>query len=522
LLGCVLKRFYRYIHHTFTLEETRSLSLPDKHSTLAKRPVKDIYAVSRLVREARGVLEGSFPLLWVEGEISNLAMPGSGHIYFTLKDEAAQVRCAMFKGRNRQLRFIPENGMQVLLRVRVTLYEGRGEFQLVVEHMEEAGSGALQRAYEALKHRLGEAGLFDAAHKKPLPIMPKTIGVVSSPDGAAVHDILTVLKRRFPAVNVIIYPVAVQGTDSATQIAQAIALADQRQECDLLIVGRGGGSLEDLWSFNEEKVAQAIFACQLPIISAVGHEVDFTIADFVADVRAATPSAAAELAVPDAQQWLQKLQGHCRRLTLIMTHYLHNEQRHLQHLQRSLPQPKVVVHQQMQRLDRLEKQLHQSWQQGIKQHYQTLNYWSVRLKHPQATIATQRYRLNLLQHRLRRIIGQQQDKLTKHQRDLHQRLQLRSPLPVLKQQQLQFGQLQTRLHHAMTQAMRVKQAYFQQQIRTLSAVSPLNTLERGYSITTDMTGEVLRCASSVKLGQSVQVQLQQGQLICKIEDTNHE
>ncbi|MFW5446783.1 MAG: exodeoxyribonuclease VII large subunit, partial [Methylophagaceae bacterium] len=238
----------------------------DSNSTLASRPVKEVYAVSRLVREARGVLEGSFPLIWVEGEISNLAMPASGHMYFTLKDEAAQVRCAMFRNKNRNVRFTPKNGMQVLLRVRVTLYEGRGEFQLVVEHMEEAGSGALQRAYDALKHRLGEEGLFDQAHKKDLPPLPQSIGVVSSPDGAAVHDILTVLNRRFPAANVILYPVAVQGGDSAIQIADAIMLADERQECDVLIVSRGGGSLEDLWSFNDEAVARAIFASEIPII----------------------------------------------------------------------------------------------------------------------------------------------------------------------------------------------------------------------------------------------------------------
>lgn len=499
------------------------MSSSGSHSILAKRPVKDVYAVSRLVRESRAVLEGSFPLLWVEGEISNLAMPASGHIYFTLKDEAAQVRCAMFKGRNRQLRFIPENGMQVLLRVRVTLYEGRGEFQLVVEHMEEAGSGALQRAYEALKHRLGEAGLFDDAHKKSLPSIPKTIGVISSPDGAAVHDILTVLRRRFPDTNVIVYPVAVQGNDSANQLAAAIAIADKRQECDVLIIGRGGGSLEDLWSFNEEKVAQAIFACELPVISAVGHEVDFTIADFVADIRAPTPSAAAELAVPDARQWLQKLQGHCRRLTLLMTHYLDNEQRHLQHLQRGLPQPKVAIQQHMQRLDRLDKQMHQAWQQSIKQHYQTLDYWSVRLKHPQANIEAQRYKLNNLHTRLRQVLVQNRDKMASHYQGLSQRLQLKSPLPLLKQQQLQFEQLQTRLHHVMAQSMQVKQAYFQQQIRTLSAVSPLNTLERGYSITTDhQTGSVVRHAESVKVGQSVQVQLQQGQLVCKVEEKNDE
>ena len=497
------------------------MPVSDSHSDLAKRPVKDIYAVSRLVRESRGVLEGNFPLLWVEGEMSNLAMPASGHIYFTLKDEAAQVRCAMFKGRNRQLRFIPENGMQLLLRVRVTLYEGRGEFQLVVEHMEEAGSGALQRAYDALKHRLGEAGLFDEKHKKLLPEIPKAIGVVSSPDGAAVHDILTVLHRRFPDVNIIIYPVVVQGADSANQISEAIYLADQRQECDVLIIGRGGGSLEDLWSFNEEKVAQAIFSCGLPIISAVGHEVDFTIADFVADVRAPTPSAAAEIAVVDVQQWLQKLQGHCRRLTLIMTHYLQNEQRHLLHLQRNFPQPKVAIHQEMQRLDRLEKQMHQASQQIIQQHFLTLGYWSVRLKHPREKIETQQYKLKELQSRVRQNIRHNHDKRTSQYLALNQRLKLISPLPLLKQQQVQLEQLEARLQHKVVEVISVKQAHFNQQVRTLSAVSPLSTLERGYSITTDSeTGSILRRAEIVEVGQSVQVQLQQGQLNCKVEGKN--
>lgn len=496
------------------------MALSETSSTLAKRPVKDVYAVSRLVREARATLEGGFPLLWVEGEISNLAMPASGHIYFTLKDEAAQVRCAMFKGRNRQLRFIPENGMQVLLRVRVTLYEGRGEFQLVVEHMEEAGSGALQRAYEALKHRLGEAGLFDDAHKKALPKIPTTIGVMSSPDGAAVHDILTVLARRFPDVNVIIYPVAVQGVDSANQIADAIATAEQRQECDVLIIGRGGGSLEDLWSFNEEKVAQAIFACELPIISAVGHEVDFTIADFVADMRAATPSAAAELAVPDAQQWLHKLQGQTRRLTLLMTHYLQNEQRHLMHLARRLPQPKTALMQQMQRLDRLEKQLHQAFQQQYKQCQQRLDYWSVRLKHPQAAIEAQHYKLTHLRSRLRHVMVTRRDEQTHRYQGLVKRLQLQSPLPMLSQQQQRFQQLQARLHLLMKQALATKQAHFKQQIRTLSAVSPLNTLERGYSITTDgKTGHVISESSSVVVGQEVNVTLQHGELICRVQET---
>lgn len=446
----------------------------DNNTTLARRTVKDVYAVSRLVREARVALEGSFPLLWVEGEISNLAMPASGHIYFTLKDEAAQVRCAMFKNRNRHLRFKPDNGMQVLLRVRVTLYEGRGEFQCVVEHMEEAGSGALQRAYEALKHRLGEEGLFDDKHKNPLPELPKNIGIVSSPDGAAVHDILTVLNRRFSATNIIIYPVAVQGKDSVEQIAQAIDLADQRQECAVLIVSRGGGSLEDLWSFNDEKVARAIFDCKIPVISAVGHEVDFTIADFVADVRAPTPSAAAEMAVPDGTQWLAKLQNNCRRLTLLITHRLQNDSRHLQHLYRRLPQPQAKINQQMQEMDRLAQQLQRSWQYMINNKRQQLDYWSVRLKHPQAEIEVQKHKV------------------------------------------ISFSE---RLENSIKQKLQHYQSQLSQQIRTLSAVSPLNTLERGYSITTDeKTGKVVQNVGNVKINQQVNVRLQQGQLLCVIKE----
>ncbi|MCL4149981.1 UNVERIFIED_CONTAM: hypothetical protein GTU68_031065, partial [Idotea baltica] len=290
---------------------------------------------------------------------------------------------------------------------------------------------------------------------------------------------LTVLNRRFPAVNVIVYPVAVQGTDSANQIAKAIATAMQRQECDVLILSRGGGSLEDLWSFNEEKVAQAIFGCDIPIISAVGHEVDFTIADFVADMRAATPSAAAELAVPDAQQWLQQLKAQCRRLTLLMTHAIQNQQRHLSHLMRRIP-----------------------------------------LKHPQAKIDVQQATLTQLQTRLRHVMTRRSDALSRQYQQLNQRLALKSPLPMLTQQQHDFAQLQARLHVSMRQALASKQAYFKQQIRTLSAVSPLNTLERGYSIATDKaTGHVLSNAQSVSVGQQVNVKLQQGQLVCQVQET---
>ncbi len=485
----------------------------NSNSTLASRPVKEVYAVSRLVREARGVLEGSFPLIWVEGEISNLAMPGSGHIYFTLKDEVAQVRCAMFRNRNRNVRFTPKNGMQILLRVRVTLYEGRGEFQLVVEHMEEAGSGALQRAYEALKHRLGEEGLFDQAHKKDLPAMPQSIGVVSSPDGAAVHDILTVLNRRFPAANVILYPVAVQGGDSAKQIANMISLADSRQECDVLIVGRGGGSLEDLWSFNDERVARALFVCETPVISAVGHEVDFTIADFVADIRAATPSAAAELAVPDAVQWIAKILNHSRRLSLLIKHRLHNERRHINNLQQRLPQPLIAINQQLQRVELLGKQLNKVWVQMINNKRQQVDYWSIRLKHPQAKIEANQYKLTHLNERLQYVVKDKIAQALSQHKALFQRLQLSSPLPRITQQLIRVGQTRNQLDNAVQKIIHQHKSDLSQKIRTLAAVSPLNTLERGYSITTDVkTGQVIRHSDDVELGQEINIQLQDGKI----------
>lgn len=495
------------------------MAISDNQSTLAKRPVKDVYAVSRLVREARGVLEGGFPLIWVEGELSNLAMPASGHIYFTLKDEAAQVHCAMFKGRNRQLRFIPENGMQVLMRVRVTLYEGRGEFQLVVEHMEEAGSGALQRAYEALKQRLGQEGLFDEAHKQSLPTIPQRIGVVSSPDGAAVHDILTVLNRRFPDVEVVLYPVAVQGNDSAQQIADAIALAEQRSECDVLIVGRGGGSLEDLWSFNEERVARAIFACSLPIISAVGHEIDFTIADFVADVRAATPSAAAELAVADASELIQRFRHYQQRLSQLLSHDLQIKQRHLKQLTQRLPKSQSTILQQYQRLQLANKQLQQAWQYSLIQRQQRLDYWSVRLRHPQSKIDNQRYKLATLTQRLSDGAMQRFSEASRRQSDVQQRLSLCSPLPRLERHQDKSQQLMMRLHQQMSRLLEQKQSHCQQQMRTLTAVSPLQTLERGYSITTQKQNKkVIYDASDVAVDDEISVTLQKGSLNCQIRE----
>jgi exodeoxyribonuclease VII large subunit len=268
------------------------------------RPERDVYSVSRLNREARVLLERGFGTLWLEAEISNFSRPSSGHWYFCLKDAAAQVRCAMFRQRNMLCAFTARDGQKVLVRARIGLYEPRGEFQLIVDHLEDAGLGALQRQFEELRARLAAEGLFATARKRPLPTLPKRIGVITSPTGAAVRDILHVLARRFPAVAVLIYPVAVQGAQAPAELVAALKTAAARQECDVLILARGGGSLEDLWAFNDEKLARAIVASPIPVISGVGHEVDFTIADFAADVRAPTPSAAAELVVPDAEEWL--------------------------------------------------------------------------------------------------------------------------------------------------------------------------------------------------------------------------
>jgi exodeoxyribonuclease VII large subunit len=491
----------------------------DQQGSLANRAVKEVYPVSRVVREARMLLEGSFPLIWVEGEISNLAMPGSGHIYFTLKDEITQVRCAMFRNRNRQLRFTPENGMQVLLRVRVTLYEGRGEFQLVVEHMEEAGSGALQRAYEALKQRLGQEGLFDEAHKKAIPDMPKTIGIISSPDGAAVHDILSVLKRRFPAVEVILYPVAVQGETSARQLVEAVRLADSRKDCDVLIISRGGGSLEDLWSFNDEQLARAIFDCELPVISAVGHEIDFTIADFVADVRAPTPSAAAEMAVPDAQQIVMNIQALMQRLTSRIQQWLSSEQRHLLHLQRRLPRPDVQIRQQKQTLNQFRHMLDSAWRRRQQYRAQKLDYIAARLKHPQAQIDSQWVLLKKLGQRLDAAFKTQHRQASQHLAGLHSRLNRQLPMQRVEKQQQYLSGLRQQLDKLIRFRLQVAEQSLAQQVRTLAAVSPLNTLERGYSITQRWDSqEVITSSAQVQPGDKLRIRLYQGEIGCEVKD----
>ncbi len=287
----------------------RTLNEEPRLTAADPRAARDIYTVSRLTREVRTVLEHEFGVIWIEGELSNLARPRSGHWYFSLKDESAQSRCAMFRSRNRLLTFDPAEGMHVIARARVGMYEPRGEFQLIVEHMELAGEGALRAKFEQLKRKLAAEGLFDQGVKQELPVWPSRIGVVTSPSGAAVRDIVTVLKRRNPAIEVVIYPSSVQGANAAPELVRAIQTANSRGECDVLIVGRGGGSIEDLWAFNEESVARAIFASDIPVVSAVGHEIDFTIADLVADTRAPTPSASAEICSLESEDIIRALEA---------------------------------------------------------------------------------------------------------------------------------------------------------------------------------------------------------------------
>lgn len=318
---------------------------------------KKIYTISELNQNVRNLLETAFFSVWVEGEISNLALPSSGHAYFSLKDANAQIRCALFSQRQRGLKFPLENGLHVVVRGKVSLYEPRGDFQLIVDFVEVAGDGKLQQAFEALKKKLSQEGLFDALHKKPLPKLPKTIGVITSPTGAAIRDILSVLKRRFPSIGVIIYPTLVQGQQASAQIAEAIATANRHSACDVLLIARGGGSLEDLWSFNEEIVARAIFASEIPIVSAVGHEIDFTIADFVADARAPTPSAAAELVSPDQIEWQMALRQSEQRLYKRMHKILEQHQQSLIHFQKRLRHPRETLQNRMQYLDQLEQTL---------------------------------------------------------------------------------------------------------------------------------------------------------------------
>jgi exodeoxyribonuclease VII large subunit len=445
-------------------------------ASLSARPDRDIYSVSRLNREVRVLLERGFGSLWLEAEISNFARPSSGHWYFSLKDAGAQVRCAMFRQRNMLCAFTARDGQKVLVRARIGLYEPRGEYQLVVDHMEDAGLGALKRQFEELRARLGQEGLFAAERKRPLPSLPRRIGVITSPTGAAVRDILHVLARRFPAAAVLIYPVPVQGAQAAAEITAALELAGRRAECDVLILARGGGSLEDLWAFNDERLARAIVASPIPVIAGIGHEVDFTIADFAADVRAPTPSAAAELVVPDAEEWHATFARFAVRLQRAVRRRLEEQRERLRWLtgRAALVTPAARLAAQAQRLDELE----------------------------QSMVRTLRRRLQEHRERLRWLAG---------------RAAQVSPAARLRQHRMRLENLDQRLRRAWLHSLSSRRERLLPLVRTLNAVSPLATLERGYAIVSVEGGAILRDAADARPGTFIDARLARGRIRAKIE-----
>jgi exodeoxyribonuclease VII large subunit len=434
---------------------------------------KNILSISQLNRKAKQLLETHLPLIWVSGEMSNLAQPASGHWYFSLKDERAQVRCAMFKNANLRLRWQPKSGMHIIARARVSLYEGRGEYQLIIEHMEEAGVGALQQQYEALKRKLHEEGLFDETQKKELPLFPKHIGVITSATGAAIHDILTVLKRRYPIAAVTVIPVSVQGETAAPEMITALKKAKRFKLFDVLIIGRGGGSIEDLWAFNNEALAREIAACPIPIISAVGHEVDFTICDFVSDVRAPTPSASAEIATPDLEEWQQYIDNLQLQLGKALLLYLKQKRQVLLQLRKQLRHPGQQVKFQQHQIQVLQRDLIRSMRSLTMEINNSLQEKMIRLKHqhPKQHLALRR------------------EQLQRHYHDLKQSTLLR--LEQLKQQLSASSTL-------------------------LNAVSPLAVLGRGYSIVTQEDGTNIHSINQLTAEETVLTKLCDGHFKSKV------
>jgi exodeoxyribonuclease VII large subunit len=451
---------------------------PQYHGPMETAANRDIYSVSRLNREVRVLLERGFASLWLEAEISNLAKPSSGHWYFSLKDATAQVRCCMFRQRNMLCAFAPRDGQKVLVRARIGLYEPRGEYQLVVDHMEDSGQGALKRQFEELSAKLAAEGLFAPERKRALPMIPTRIGVITSPSGAAIRDILHVLARRFAAIPVLIYPVAVQGAAAAAEIAAAIRLAGRRAECDVLILARGGGSLEDLWAFNDEALARAIVASPIPIVSGIGHEIDFTIADFAADVRAPTPSAAAEIAVPDGEEWLASLARLAQRLQRGLLRRVEAQRERLRWLigRAALVSPSARLSQQSQRLDDLEQRMFRA---------------------------------------LRQILADRRSALG----EKRSRLWQLSPAARLRSTAARQAALYARLRAAALARLHLARERLAPLVRTLNAVSPLATLDRGYAIVSQLSGAIVRSAAEVSPGTPIEVRLAVGKIRAKVEQS---
>ncbi|MBG9994494.1 exodeoxyribonuclease VII large subunit [Pseudoalteromonas sp. NZS127_1] len=435
------------------------------------KPSQAVYTVSRLNREIRTILEQGFASLVLTGEISNFITPASGHWYFSLKDDKAQIKAAMWRGNNRNQSYRPVNGAQVTVKARVSLYEPRGDYQLIVEHMEPAGEGQLKQEFDALKMRLAAEGLFSSAHKQPLPQNINRIGVITSATGAAIKDILTVLKRRAPQLEVIIYPAMVQGKEAHVHLINQIELANTRDEVDVLILGRGGGSLEDLWCFNHEQLARAIFKSELPIVSAVGHEIDTTISDYVADVRAATPSAAAELVSPNTQELHNKVTQLVNRLSNAFKHGIADKRALATQLQHrlNLCHPRNQLNQKSQRLDELSIALQQAMRNRLYQQERTLN-------------------------------------------NLTPRLMRQSPDKKLATASHQLSQLQARLNQAIQHQLQQANNSLALQASRLDSVSPLNVLARGYSITKTQQGKVVKSVGQIKTGDVLITELVDGSI----------
>ncbi|MFS2222073.1 exodeoxyribonuclease VII large subunit [Pantoea sp. B65] len=432
-------------------------------------PATNIFTVSRLNTTVRKLLEMEMGQIWLSAEISNFSQPSSGHWYFTLKDETAQVRCAMFRNSNRRVTFRPQNGQQVLVRATITLYEPRGDYQLIAESMQPAGDGLLQQQFEQMKQRLAAEGLFDQQFKQPLPDPARQVGVITSATGAALHDVLRVLHRRDPSLPVVIYPTPVQGAEAPASIVRAIELANLRDECDVLLVGRGGGSLEDLWSFNDERVARAIFASRIPVVSAVGHETDVTIADFVADLRAPTPSAAAELVSRNQIELLRQLQSQQQRMEMAMDYYLAQKQRRF-------------------------TQLHHRLQQ----------------QHPQLRLARQQTSLFRLQRRLDDAMQLRLRQAARLQERTEQRLAAQQPQGRIHRAQQQLQQWHYRLQQSMQNQLNRNKQHFSTLAAQLEGVSPLATLARGFSVTTAADGKVVKKTRQLHPGDLLKTRLDDG------------
>jgi exodeoxyribonuclease VII large subunit len=436
-----------------------------------------VYSVSELTASIKAALEEGFPMVWVEGEISNLRTPGSGHAYFTLKDEGAQISAVLFRGRGRRVRFELEDGMQVLAFGGLDVYAARGQYQLVVEMMEPKGLGALQLAFEQLKRKLEAEGLFDQARKRPLPAFPRVIGIVTSPTGAAIRDMLNIIGRRFGDLQILITPVRVQGDEAPGEIVEALERLQQIENLDVVIVGRGGGSIEDLWAFNDERVARALAACRVPVISAVGHETDFTIADFVADLRAPTPSGAAELVVREKLAVIESLVDLYARLKQAVTADVSAKRERVEFLLRRRV-----------------------------------------LTNPARALRDLYRRLDELQGRLRLGLRSSQRHVTHRVALATNALRSRNPRARIAGASALLSQLRGRLESSAAHNMKTSRARFAEVIGRLESLSPLGVLARGYSVTRLPSGEVVRGAAQVVVGDPLEILLHQGALGARVTE----